>query len=103
MVDGEDEKVVAGHRQQLGAAGAISVEEVVETHAVIHEAILANGEIMRDPNRQQRDRKEPSREGAVEGVVEVEVVGAVVAVSTKVAAAALLVIKITPLLTTLVP
>jgi hypothetical protein len=44
---------------------------------------------------------EPFREEAVEGVVGVEVAGAVVVVSTKVAVA-LLVIKI-PLTTTLVP
>jgi hypothetical protein len=98
-MDEEDETAVVFHSQRLGA-GAISVVAVAETHAVIHEAILTNGEVTMYP---KRVRKETFREGVVEGVagVEVEVAGAGVVVSTKVAAA-LLVIKI-PLSTMLVP
>jgi hypothetical protein len=101
-MDEEDETVVAGHRQQLGAgAGAISDVAVVETHAVIYEAILPNGEVTTEMKRQWRDRRDLFREETVEGVDGVEVAGVAVVVSTKVAAA-LLVIKII-LSTTLVP
>jgi hypothetical protein len=95
-MDEEETVVVAGHRRHLGAEGlpVVVVAVAVETH----EAILTNGEVTTDSNHQEQGRRGFSLEVGVEDVVGVE--AAVVAVSTK-AAAALLDIKM-PLTMTIV-